>query len=314
MKLDFIKGHMGGNLILILNGRHIPDESLVLETALAALDRNRLYGEQAGVIYPSQKKNGLKAFIVDITNRAFIPSCGGFTQVLGRALVETDLAESFGIRIEDPVSTVMLDTEAGETPLTIHTENGAFKRVESDMTSFARFLSNDGALPIDLGGIQACKAGYYLVQDASKLAEFYPEADFEAMNPAAVEAIAVAQKRFQEKGFSRSLHFSLYDTAPTKGGDLRAVFPHSVLTGHIEPTCGTGSIALALGLLASGEGERLGFVKGGKLNVRLESGGRPVMGGPDITTVMAETEGGKIRRAAFSHSFIEITAQGKVSV
>jgi len=314
MKLNFIKGHMGGNLILILDGRQIKEESQVLDAALAALDRNRLFGEQAGVVYPSEKKNGLKALIVDITNRTFIPSCGGFTQVLGRALVETDLAESFGIRIEDPVSTVMLETEAGTTPLTIHSEKGAFKKVESDMTCFARFLSDDGAMPIDLGGIQACKSGYYLVQDASKLGKLFPEADFEAMNPAAIGAIAEAQKRFQDKGFSRTLHFSLYDTAPTNGGDLRAVFPHSVLTGHIEPTCGTGSIALALGLLASGEGERLGFVKGGKLKVRLESGGRPVMGGADITTVEVEAEGCKILSAAFSHSFIELTAQGAVSI
>ncbi|GAB6280095.1 MAG: hypothetical protein STSR0007_01460 [Thermovirga sp.] len=314
MKLDFIKGHMGGNLILILDGRQIKKESQVLETTLAALDRNRLFGEQAGVVYPSGKENGLKALIVDITNRAYIPSCGGFTQVLGRALVETDLAESFGIRIDDPVSTVRLETEAGETPLTIYTENGAFKRVGSDMTSFARFLSDDGAMPVDLDGIQACKSGYYIVQDASNLEKLFPGADFEEMNNAAMEAIAEAQKRFHEKGFSRSLHFSLYDTAPTNGGDLRVVFPHSVLTGHIEPTCGTGSIALALGLLASGEGERFGFVKDGKLKVRLESGGRPVMGGPDITTVVAETDGGKIHRAVFSHSLIEITAQGKVAV
>lgn len=314
MNIDFIKGHMGGNLILILDGRQIKDESQVLATALAALDRNRLFGEQAGVIYPSENKNGLKALIVDITNRAYIPSCGGFTQVLGRALVETDLAESFGIIIEDPVSTVMLETEAGITPLTIHSDKGVFKKVESDMTCFARFLSDDGAMPVDLFGISSCKAGYYLVQDTANLGERYPDADFEIMDPAAIKAISETQELFHRKGFSRTLHFSLYDTAATNGGDLRAVFPHSVLTGHIEPTCGTGSIALALGLLVSGEGERLGLVRNDTLNVRLESGGRPVMGGPDITTVFMEKSGNQIRRASFSHSFIEITAQGKARV
>ncbi len=314
MNIDFIKGHMGGNLILILDGRQIKEGSQVLATALATLERNRLFGEQAGVIYPSEKKNGLKALIVDITNRAFIPSCGGFTQVLGRALVETDLAERFGITIEDPVSTVMLDTEAGETPLTIHSEKGVFKKVESDMTSFARFLSDDGAMSVDLFGISSCKAGYYLVQDAANLGERYPDADFEIMNPAAIKAISETQELFHKKGFSRTLHFSLYDKTSTNGGDLRAVFPHSVLTGHIEPTCGTGSIALALGLLASGEGERLGLVKNGVLNVRLESGGRPVMGGPDITTVVMERSGNLIRRAVFSHSLVEITARGTVSI
>ncbi len=315
MELDFIKGHMGGNTILLFDGRQVRKESLVLETALKVLDRKRLSADQAAFLYPSKGKNTIRALIVDITNRNFIPACGGFTQVLGRALVETDIAGRFGFKIENPVFDINLELESGGSIVTVHTtKKGKFRKAESDMTSFARMLAGDGVMRVDLDGIRSFKSGYYLVQEVSSLKEHYPEADFETMNTAAVKAISEAQALFQQKGFSSSLHFSLYDASPSHGGDLRAVFPHGVLTGNIEPTCGTGSTALALALLMTGEGRDLGLVRGGKLKVKLETGGGPVLGGPDITTVMVERKEEEVQRAFFSHSFVEITAMGTVIV
>jgi len=314
MELDFIKGHMGGNTIIILDGRPLPGESHVLEAALKVLDRLHMHGDQAAFIYPTEKKNGLRALIVDITNRNFIPACGGFTQVLGRALVDTDLSERFGIQITDPETVINLEIRSGASPITIHTEKGTFRRAESDMTAFARLMAEDGVSRVDLEGIQAFKSGYYLVQEASELKRFYPEADFDGMNPAAVKGISEAQALFHQKKHSSTLHVSLYDMNPAGEGDLRAVFPDGVLTGNIEPTCGTGSTALALALLLTGEGERLGLAEDGRLTVKLETGGGPVMGGPDITAVTIETDGSLVLRASFSHSFIEITAQGKVFI
>lgn len=70
-----------------------------------------------------------------------------------------------------------------------------------------------------------------------------------------------------------------------------------VLTGNIEPTCGTGSTALALALLMTGEGKDLGLVRDGRIKVRLETGGGHALGGPDITTVVVETKGEEVTRA-----------------
>jgi proline racemase len=314
MELDFIKGHMGGNTIILLDGRQVPDESDVLETALKVLDRLHLCADQAGFIYPSKGENCLRALIVDITNRDFIPACGGFTQVLGRALVDTDLASRFGITLTEPLTKVTLELASGKSSIGIHIRKGSFVKVVSDMTSFARMLFEDGVAEVDLDGIKAFKSGYYLVQGAEELLKNYPEADFEEMNQSAVKAVSEAQAIFHQKKYSSSLHLSLYDTSPRSGSDLRAVFPHGITTGNIEPTCGTGSTALALALLVTGEGEKLGLVKDNKLTVKLETGGDPVIGGPDITTVEVRMQGSEVSEAAFSHSFTEITAQGKISV
>ncbi len=315
MELDFIKGHMGGNTILLFDGRQVKKESLVLETALKVLDRKRLCADQAAFLYPSKMKNTIRALVVDITNRNFIPACGGFTQVLGRALVETDIARRFGVKVENPSFDVNLELESGSSVVNVHTtKNGKFRRSDSDMTSFARMLARDGVRQVDLDGIRSFKSGYYLVQEASSLKQHYPEADFEEMNTAAVKAISEAQAFFQQMGFSSSLHFSLFDTSPSHGGDLRAVFPHGVLTGNIEPTCGTGSTALALALLMTGEGRDLGLARGEKLKVKLETGGGPTLGGPDITTVVVEKKEEEIQRAFFSHSLVEVTARGVVTV
>jgi len=315
MELDFIKGHMGGNTILLFNGRQVRRESHVLETALTVLDRKRLYADQAAFLYPSGKANTIRALVVDITNRNFIPACGGFTQVLGKALVDTDLVKWFKVKTAPQEFEVTLELESGPSTVTVHkTKGGKFRKAESDMTSFARMLAGDGVMPVDLDGIQSFKSGYYLVQEAPKLKEHYPEADFEEMNTAAVKAISEAQAFFHQKGYSSTLHFSLFDRSPAHKGHLRAVFPHGVLTGNIEPTCGTGSTALALALLLTGEGKDLGLVKGGRIKVRLETGGGPALGGPDITTVVVEKKGEEVTRAFFSHSLVEITAKGTVFV
>jgi len=314
MNIDFIKGHMGGNTIILLDGRQIPDESAVLETALKVLDKLHLCADQAGFIYPSESENSLRALVVDITNRDFIPACGGFTQVLGRALVDTDLASRFGITLTEPLTKVTLELASGKSSIAIHIRKGSFVKVVSDMTSFARMLLEDGVAEVDLDGIRAFKSGYYLVQGADELLKNYPGADFEEMNQSAVKAVSEAQALFRQKKHSGTLHLSLFDTSPKAGGDLRAVFPHGIATGNIEPTCGTGSTALALALLVTGEGEKLGLARGEKLTVKLETGGDPVIGGPDITTVEVYMRDGEVSEAAFSHSFTEITAQGKISV
>ena len=131
MELDFIKGHMGGNTILLFDGRQVRKESLILETSLKVLDRKRLSADQAAFLYPSKGKNTIRALVVDITNRNFIPACGGFTQVLGCALVETEIAGRFGIKIENPVFDVNLELESGVSVVTIHTtKKGKFRKAE----------------------------------------------------------------------------------------------------------------------------------------------------------------------------------------
>ncbi len=64
----------------------------------------------------------------------------------------------------------------------------------------------------------------------------------------------------------------------------------------------------------TGEGKDLGLVRGGRIKVRLETGGGHALGGPDITTVVVETKGEEVTGLFFSHNLVEITAKGTVFV
>ncbi|MEA3508182.1 MAG: hypothetical protein U9R40_04590 [Synergistota bacterium] len=311
MELDFLKGHMGGNRIILLDGRQTGESSeRVLAAALGALDENRLCGHQAGVLFPGGGPGGLRVLIADVTGRNFIPACGGLTQVLGRALAETQWASRFGLVIEEPFTEVVLETEAGPTPITVHMQGGGFTHTESDLTGFAGILENETIGPLNLGDVKAFMSGRYLVLNADEAGKSCPGADFDVMNDPALNALAEIQQCFHRVAGTNSLHFSLYDVKRGSRPRIRALFPHSVLTGHVEPACGTGSIALGVALLFSGEGERLGLAKNGVLEVDLETGGRPVLGGPDVTRVRIESSGAGVTGAFFSHSFVEITAEG----
>ncbi len=313
VELDYLKGHMGGNLILLLDGRQIPeDKGKILDIALEVLGPLRLWGHQAGILFPSPKPGHVKALIADITNRDYIPACGGFTQVAGMAFATTGWAERFGLETAGTGGTVILETESGETPLEIEqTFEGTF-RTGSDLVGFARLLREIGTNPIDLDGVQAFQSGMYLVLDAEKVRKKHPDADFERMNSEALDALVGLQQTFHQVTGSRSLHFSLYDGGGSGPGHLRALFPHSITTGHIEPACGTGSVALTLALLLSGEGKSRGLAGANRIEVVLETGGKPVLGGPDTTRVTIETDDDDILRAVFSHSLVEITSEGTV--
>ncbi|MFP4482307.1 MAG: hypothetical protein ACLFN0_05855 [Thermovirgaceae bacterium] len=313
MKLDYLKGHMGGNLILLLDGRQVSgSRQKILEAALEALGPLRLWGHQAGVLFPSQEPGHVKALIADITNKDYIPACGGFTQVAGLAFATTNWAERFGLETAGTGGTIILETESGETPLEIGQTAGGTFITGSDLAGFARLLQKIGTKPVSLDGIPAFQSGMYLVLDAEKVRKKHPDADFDRMNPKARDVLVGLQRAFHRVTGSGSLHFSLYDGLSSGSGHLRALYPHSITTGHIEPACGTGSVALALALLLSGEGKTRGLADENRIDVVLETGGEPVLGGPDTTRVTIEKEKDHVLRAVFSHSLVEITSEGTV--
>jgi hypothetical protein len=84
----------------------------------------------------------------------------------------------------------------------------------------------------------------------------------------------------------------------------RVVFPHSITTGHIEPSCGTGTTAVAVALA---ETKR---TADGSVMLRFDSGGGPFLGGPETTEVRMVVEKSRVKHAEFSHSLVEITATG----
>lgn len=82
-ELDFIKGHMGENEIVLLNREQI-HKGRELEIALSTLEAPYIRGHEAGILYNPEGKGDIKVKIVGFSLRHFITACEDMTQVLGK--------------------------------------------------------------------------------------------------------------------------------------------------------------------------------------------------------------------------------------
>ena len=110
MRLNFVKGHMGGNTIVLLHGSQI-EKGRELEITLCILSGEYLSCHEAGILYQPENKGDLKVKIVGHASKRFISACGGMTQVLGHALVETDIGKPYGISVANSRTNIILGTE-----------------------------------------------------------------------------------------------------------------------------------------------------------------------------------------------------------
>lgn len=310
MKLPFVKGHMGGNRILLLPGIDGTDQEL-LDMGLKLLDHLYLCGHQAGFLYAGSDNGAFRVRIICYTARDFLSACGGLTQVFGAAVKEGYLESVLGLPSVEQ-DEILLETDGG--PVLIRIENGpdGSLRVFTDMTGFAEECMRQGVEKLSLDGVEALRSGAFLVVDAKKAALKGGPGDFVTLDAEARKALISLQKRFRNVCNTNSRNFALYDHGPSGDGPIRAVFPHGIERGHIEPACGTGSVALALGLLETGE--LSGQVRDGTIATDLETGGGPCLGGDEKTRVEFEYSGGTLKKARFSHSRVEILAMGEVSI
>jgi hypothetical protein len=311
MKFDFVKGHMGGNTIALLCGDQIP-AGRELEVAVKALGPHYLWAHEAGILYPGANGAGLKVKIAEPTSNCFISACGGLTQVLGKALVETGLGPRFNIDVREPATTVMLETEAGLAEIEIAVSAGKAVRIVTGMRSFVRECYGKGVREMELLGVRLMQVGKFMVLNADLLKRVHPGADFVHWDGETRHILTEMQQQFIAITGEPEYNIALYDWHPAGGGDLRVVYPHCMAQNYIEPSCGTGSVAVGLGVLACGELERRGFASGGPVNLKIEAGGSIELGGPDITALLLDIRESKVESASFSHSFVEITATGQI--
>jgi len=323
--VDFVKGHMGGNEIILLDGHQVP-KGKEIECAVKALESPSIGGHQAGLFYKSEGKNQIKVKIISVTGKDFISMCGGLTQVLGKALVETDFANRFDITTKEPVTKVFLETDAGMTPLEIENHEGTVRRTKTTMNSFVEECYKLGVETIKLDDIEAVRVGEVLAINAKEIKREYSDASFEELDEFTLKILRKIQSCFVDKVYSekkeelkkqypnankemRGCTFSLYDLNPEHNGDARVIFPHYIPTGHIEPSCGTGTVAVGIAMLEMGEIEG----KDGEIELLFESGGDArSIGGPDLTHLKLTINNGRVTNAHFSHSLVEILAAGKV--
>ena len=303
LKVDFVKGHMGGNEIILVHGHQIPKQQHI-QASLYLMEPPSVRGDQVGILEKSQDGGDVKVKIVDRTAKNYITMCGGLSQVLPRAFVETDLGKRYAIG--KTFKELAVETDLGIVKISVKKTNGKMKTY-TDMTKFVEECYHFGISPITVGGVDSLKVGKFLVVDARKVREKYPGTNFEELDANAREILLSMQKDFDNQHLipKPNADYSLFDTYPNEPTHGRVVFPHNVTTGHIEPSCGTGTIAVAIALA---ETKR---TANGPVALRFDSGGGPFLGGPDTTEVRMEVENARVKHAEFSHSLVEITATGK---
>ena len=309
--VEFAKGHMGGNEIVLLDGDRVP-EGQELEAALAVLDPPNIRGHQAALLYEVSDTR-LSAKIISVSSRGFISSCGGLTQVLGKVLLETDFMNKLQLRLDEPLARIELETSAGVVTILIESRGGRASRVVSVMAPFVEECYNLGVTSMKAAGVMVMKVGKVLVVDGDDLREVYPDVNLDQIDKATMKTLSTVQQSFLAAEFPGQVggDFAVYDLNPAHGRNGRVIFPHSITAGHIEPSCGTGTVAVGIAVVESGKI----LPDEGKLELAFESGGSSsAIGGPDITELQLTVKDGRVTDARFSHSFVEIIATGKAWV
>jgi len=310
-EVRFLKGNMGGNQVVLLEGDKIP-EGEELEVALTVLEPPNVGGHQAGVLYRGKKENEIIARIVTITGRTYISMCGGLTQVLGKALGVKSFLTDLPLEISEPETELALRTDSGTVDIDVRVGESEVKETWTGMDSFVRECYDLGVEPIAAAGVSAYRVGETLCVEAEDIYEVYPDVHLEEMENPTLKILRNIQEDFLNQFFpdSSGKTFSVYDRNPDRSGDVRVIFPHQVATGHIEPACGTGTTAVGITMV-----EKSQLVDDGSTRLVAESGGSTLsIGGEESTTLDVEIDHGRIQRARFTHHPIEINAAGTVFI
>jgi hypothetical protein len=202
-----------------------------------------------------------------------------------------------------------LETDLGTVRISVKSVKGETVAF-TDMTKFVNECYRRGLSQIQVSGMNAFKIGKFLVVDANEILKSHSAADFARMNQAAKEVLIDMQKDFDNQHLmpEANADYSLFDMYPEDSTHGRVLFPHSITIGHIEPSCGTGTIAVAVALAYSRR------ITGPSASIRFDSGDGPFLGGTETTKVGMLLENDKVKHAEFTHSLVEITSLGKIWV
>lgn len=304
-KVAFIKGHMGGDEVVLLYADQIPAGERIA-VGLSVLARPSIGGHNSGLVYHSAIAD-IKVDALDATCSEPLPICGGVTQVLGKAIIETDLASHLGLAVEEPETTVVLETGVGLAPLRILHQDGKVERVLTDMTAFVEECYATGVEPLKAAAIDAFRVGPFLVMNGDSVKQVYPNFTFENMGVREFHLLQTAQRDFHDYIERETSSFSLYDLH-SKSHSGRLVFPHGLDQRYYEPSCGAGTVAVGIAMVENGE-----IDGNGDISLVFEMGGDVFsLGGPDTMELRLVVQDKKVTQAYISHSLVEILATGEL--
>ena len=317
--IDFVKGHCGWDILTLLAGEQVP-EGTEIETALKIFNPPVSGGIEVGFMYPPKGDEDIRLRIIDSTHKTWIPMCGGMSQVIGKAVVETFFRERYGIKISQPRITVMLLTESGMVPLEIEIQDKKAVKVTTIMSDYCSYLYQEGVEPVEVMGIDAMRVGYFLVINVEALEQRYPDVEFAQRRPGPHQDIIrqILINYMKQEKITDGVFSMLYDLRSEGNGHAR-LFPRfydeteSTASIPWEFQCGTGTIAAGLAMAELGE---LPF-KGNKGTIIYEWGSQRLTQDPygmRTSDLKLSLENNKVVSAGFSHSVIEILCEGKLNL
>lgn len=316
VQLDFVKGHCGWDVVTLLPAGQIPlaDE---LAASVKIVSAPLYGGLEAGWMERGDAPGEIRLRMVNSTTRNWIPMCGGMSQVIGKALVETFLREHFEVDTSRPELGVTLLTPSGAIPVRVEIHGGKAASVTTTMDNYLAYLYREGIEPVIVNGVPFLKVGRYAVIDVRELEKVHPGLDFARRDPGPhLEVVNGVLRAFRTRLGLSGVNGMLYDDRPEGPGGLR-VFPRfysdDLAAARIpgEFQCGTGSIAVAVALASQGRisatSDRL-VLEWGSLRATPDPYG--------IRTSMVEVagDGRRLVHAAFSHSVVEILAEGRLTL
>jgi len=306
--VDFVKGHMGGDEVILLDGTQIP-ERYRAGLIRSVLMTPSIRGREVGLLHPPRKKGDIRVKIHELSSKGAIPMCGGLTQVLGKALVETNLAKRFAIRLRRRQALVKLETDSGLIPIHISIRGRRAVSVSTEMDSYVEQCYRWGTEDSNIGGVPVERVGQFYFMDLSDLEKKYPGVDFTQNNR---ECLKVIDEMRRVSDLEK-----MYGVVKRAGkpGHLDAAFrfvpPDPLALEGEEFACGTGSTTAAIyeqlhnRLPVDARGH-------GHLSLKLFSTGMlPV---DQRTEVDLEVRNGRVAKASFSHNYVRLIAQGKLHI
>jgi hypothetical protein len=312
--LRFVKGHCGWDTVTLLPEGQIEAEA-ELPASIKILALPMSGGLEVGWLGAGERDNEIRVRMVNSTTRNWIPMCGGMTQVIGKALVETFLRDHFHIVPTGARLDLTLQTPSGAIAVGVDLDDGRVSSVTTVMDAYAAFAYRKGVEDCVLEGVPVLRVGTYAVIDIDALSKRHPGVDFTSRQPgAALEIVHGILRAFRTRLGLSGVNGMLYDSHPEGRGEFR-VFPRfysdDLAAARIpwEFQCGTGSIVVAIALAEAG---RLPF-DGEECETLFEWGSRrttPDPYGVRTSKLHIRRQGSRVTQASFSHSVIEILAQG----
>jgi len=315
MKVSFVKGHCGWDTVTLVLAGQIPPQH-ELEAALKIIDIPVNGGLEVGFMGKGEREGEIRLRIAESTTRNWITMCGGMSQVIGKALVETVFRDHFNLNLSGPTLSVKLVTDSGVIPLEIDIEDAKARQTTTVMDDYAAFSYKCGVEPLVLDGVRALQVDRFLILNIAALEERHPGVDFTRRDPGQhLEIVNALLRTFQRHcGSAYGAVGMLYDDRPEGPGRFRVYprfFSPDLAAARIpyEFQCGTGAVAVGVALAHYNQ---LPFEEQ-QGRIVFEWGSQRATPDPyGLRTSQLDLvlQGGRVSKASFSHSVVEILAEG----